>query len=398
MPNYHQKYIIMKTHFKHAIMAVAAIATAAGLTGCSKENNGTVSVEERDAVLNIRLVNPAHTRVSGAASTSDHELKDVNIFVLDGNDNVYRKLWVPNTGSLTENTATLTVTTAAKAVYAIANAGQDLTATYTTKAALESTSPQADLDGQYTALWATGFTDGSLWTFQGTDRNGNGLLEQDVDLDLRFIAARITVKVNNNMSGYTGEAGTVRLGDVAVLNARGQSRLFEGSGTSLIPTTSITASKKFIEGLEKPEAPVVQFTYFPASTDYTVEEADVDHLNNPYPSTNPAFSYFYVFESDADELTEFPTIVTLVGLDTEDNPIYFPVHLAGYETWAANTQGYAGGVERGKSYDITINLTGNAAVGTGGGTKDPTVNVKDVDLNVAIEISDWTAVPLGKNF
>ncbi len=387
----------MKNYFKSAIMAAAAIAVV-GSTSCKKEN-GPAPDEIRDAILSITLVNPPQSRVAGTAPGTAHTITDVSLFVLDDKDNVAWKLWVPDASTLVSKTAEIQVTTAAKAVYAIANAGTDLTGTYTTKAQLESASPQVELGTQYTVnRWATGSEDGSTWSFQSPDSDGDGLMEQNVSLTLRFIAARITVVVNNNMTGYTGNASTVRITDVAVLNARGESRLFPGSGSSLIPSSPSAASKKFIEGLDSPDQNA--FDYFPSETDYTVEAADVNQLNSPYTYSagSPSNSYFYVFENDADELAEFPTIVTLVGLDVDDNPTYFPVHLASYETWASNTQNYAGGVERGKSYNITINLNGDARIGTGGGTDDPTVNVKNVELMVSLEIADWTAVPLGKNF
>ncbi len=382
----------MKNRFKSVIMAMAAIAIA-GFTSCNKED-GTIPDQERDAVLTITLVNPQSTRTAGAPGTAN-TLKDVSIFVLDESDNVAWKLWVGNTDTLTDNTAAIPVTTAAKAVYAIANAGTDLTGTYANKSALESASRQVELVSQYTNPWATGFENGSGWLFQTPDSDGNGWLEQKVNLTLTFIAARITVTVNNNMNGY-GNANTVSITDVAVLNARNESRLF---GTTLIPSAPSGPNKKYIEGLANPTNPATPFTYFPALTDYTVEAENDNQLNSPYTFTNPSVSHFYVFESDADELSEYPTIVTLVGKAADGTtPVYFPVHFAAYETWASNTSGYAGGIERGKSYNITINLNGDATVGNGGGTNDPTVNVKNVELMVKIDIADWTAVDLGKNF
>lgn len=390
----------MKNCFKSAIMAAAVIAIT-GLTGCNS-GDGPAPGEEQAAILNIKLINPALTRVAGTASTSENTITDVNIFVLDAAGDVGWSMWVPNAGSLPNKTVAIQVTTAAKSVYAIANAGEDLSETFDNRGELESTGPMAELGDQYTALCATGTADGSSWTFQAPDSNGNGFLEQNVDLELKFIAARIAVSVYNNMNDYDGSsANSVRLTEVAVLNARGESRLFPGNGTSLIPTSSSAQDKKFIEGLANPTAPATPFAYFPASSDYTVEAPDVNRLNSPYTFTNastPSNSYFYVFENDANTMNAFPTIVTLVGTDVYDNPVYFPVHLASYETWATNNDGYTGGVERGKSYNITINLNGNAKVGTGGGAPDPTRNVQNVELMVKVEIANWTPVALGKNF
>ena len=386
----------MKNKIKNVIIAMTAIAVT-GLVGCSKGDNPPPD-EERNAVMYVTLENPSLTRVAGAAPGTATTVTDYSVFVLDGDNNATWKTYVEVGDDPTKLTTAIEVTTAAKAVYVIANAGSDLTGRYSTKAQLESANPQAGLVDQYTSRWATGFQDGAGWSFQTADSNDNDLLEEHVTLRLKLIAARIVVTVDNNMTGYDGtSSGTVRISDVAVLNARGQSRLFPGSGTSLIPSSYNPANNKFIEGFADDS-----FAHYPNETDYTVEAAGVNRLNNPYTFTDadtPTRSYFYVFENDAMTEDDYPTIVTLVGTSSDGTtPVYFPVHLAPYETWASNTTGYAGGIQRGNSYNITISLSGDATVGDGGGTHDPTVSVTNVELMATIVIDDWTPVPLGKNF
>ena len=377
-------------------MALSAIAIT-GFAGCKKEVGPTPG-EERNATMYITLENPSLTRVAGAAPGTGTTVTDYSVFVLDGDDNAAWKTYVQVNNDPTKLTTAIEVTTAASAVYVIANAGSDQTGNYNNKAQLESATPQVGLVTQYTSRWATGSQDGTDWTFQTADSNNNDLLEEHVTLRLKFIAARILVTVDNNMVSYDGTtSGTVKISDVAVLNARGQSRLFPGSGNSLIPSSYNPGNSKFIEGLADDS-----FAHYPNETDYTVEAANVDQLNSPYTFTDadtPTRSYFYVFENDAMIEDDYPTIVTLVGTSSDGvTPVYFPVHLAPYETWASNPTSYAGGIKRGNSYNITITLSGDAKVGDGGGVHDPTVSVKNVELMATIVIDDWTPVALGKNF
>lgn len=386
----------MKKIFKSVLMAVTAIAIT-GFWSCNKGDSPAPSDEERPATLNITLENPSLTRVAGDAPGTGTTVTDYSIFVLDEGGSARWKEYV-EVSSQAMLTKAMEVTTAAKAVYVIANAGSDQTGNYKNKTELESANPLVNLDEQYTSRWATGSEDGTGWTFQTADSDGNGRLEEHITVRLKFIAARIVVTVDNNMNGYDGTTdGTVKISDVAVLNARGQSRLFPGTGTSLIPSSYNPGASKYIEGFADNS-----FAHYPAAGDYTVEGADDDELNSPYTyngADTPTKSHFYVFESDAMTEQEFPTIVTLVGTAVDGaTPVYFPVHLAPYETWASNTTNYAGGIVRGNSYNITITLNGDATLGTGGGASDPTVSLKNVDLMATIEIADWTPVPLGKNF
>ncbi len=385
----------MKKHFRIALMAATAIALT-GLTACNKGGDVPDAGEPRPATLKINLVNPtnSNSRVAGSAPGT-RPISNFTIFIIDGDDNVGWTAY-SDTGN---NETYIEVTTDAKAAYAIANAG-DQSANYTTRAALEAAGPLVSaLEPQYTNLWASGFADGSGWNFQTADSgDANDYMEQEVTLDLKYIAARIVVTVDNNMTGYTNEVGnTVHINSVAVLNARGQSRLFPTSGDSsgsLIPN-QYDSTKKYVQGLSDDG-----FDHFPNSTDYLMDEENLVNTYE-YSGTSDKTYYFYVFENDSDEQVqgEYPTIVTLVGMDaTNEHKIYFPVHFASYETWADNGSGYAGGIKRGNSYNVKITLNGNAASGNGGGSLDPTVSVNNVDVDATISITEWNAINLEKNF
>lgn len=370
----------MKLNFKYAIMAVAALTM--GLTSCSNDDD-TTEVAGNKAKLNISIASPETKAV--ATSPSDvvpvDEIKNFMAFVVDGAN--LHKAYSSDGTALADSNA-ITTSTSASAVYVIANAG-DLTSQINTLAQL--TGYVADLDatnagsqmGTY-GRWATGQA-----AFTSTDfvQSGSDFVATKT-VTLTFIAARITVKVVNQMDNY-GATGSVVLNSVAVMNARGESLLFPASeGTSLIPSTFHTG-KSYYEGLADDS-----FTYYPL--DFSMETS---LLSNTLSDVTNDTYYYYVFENNATTPSAYPTIVTLVGTKSDGKPIYWPVHLASYESWASGSM--TAGVLRGNSYDITINLTGDAVTG-GGGTEDPTYPIVNGSVNVSVELTPWTAVPLDKEF
>ncbi len=388
-------------------MAVTAMAVV-GFASCNKDDNmgGKNPGEGKEAVLKVTLKTPTarSTRFAGTATAADNtEIKNFSVFVIGGDGYIWKGHFDVSTQTVTgdgtqldvsgnDPVGTMDVTTDAQKVYVIANAG-DQTGNYSTQADLESESVTKliNLSTQYTDPWATGIV-GTL-----NFRFVNGVQTANATATPTFIASRITVTVDNRMENY-GNPNTVVLNDVAVMNARGQSKLFPGAGSRLIPTT-YGANRKFYEGVPNGTSPV--FQYYPAvgtftpDTDKLVEE--YTHVMSPQTSAY----YFYVFENDALAENTFPTIITIVG--THSNGIdktYFPVHLAPYEVWASDSGAAPfttdGGLLRGKSYDITITLTGNAAIDGGGGVDDPTVNVENAVVLVTISINDWVPVLLHK--
>jgi hypothetical protein len=293
------------------------------------------------------------------------------------------------------------VTTQAKTVYVVANGG-DLTGKITSITQLTSTY-LLDLDGatedgkQANARWATG---SAAISFKQQPDNS---FKASPKVDLVFVAARISVKIlaDEDMATYYNSGasdGSLVLTDVAVLNARGQSKLF---GTSLIPA-NYTAAKKYYEGLANNS-----FKYYPTAGNFTLASADL--LNDgigTYNGSEKKFVntfYYYVFENDATKAEEFPTIVTLKGT-YGGKDIYFPVHLASYEEFTDGSDN-VNGVIRGKSYNITITLTGDPRKAEGGdypgdtgGTDDPTNPVVNAKVTVSVELKTWTPVGLGKRF
>jgi len=351
----------------------AAVVLTLGATSCSNDNDDvTNNGKGEKAVLNITLDSPNLSRAAGTAPSTDRTITEFTALVIDNGGNVAWETHV--TGTSLSN---FTVTTAATEIYVIANGG-DQTGKYATKTALLA--GKEDLGAMYSKRAATG-SSSITW--------GSGTTASET-VTMYFIAARITVKVDNKMTGYDGVSpNTVIINDIAVLNARGQSKFF---GTSLVPTYD--ANKTYMMGMANTTPPLASY---PGAGTFTV---DATNLNDAYTlATSPATSdyYYYVYETDAITASNPATIVTLIGTDVDGNATYWPVHLTTSEDWKDGTMP-VNKIERGKSYDIKITLTGDATNGNGGGTTDPFEPVVNGTLNATLSIENWTFVPLEKEF
>lgn len=380
----------MRLNSKYAMMAVAALTL--GLTSCSNDDDVTKGANGEKAKLSINVTAPTTSRASvtnPATVPNDAAVNNFTAFVVDGGS---LSSGYSNDGTDLTGANAIPASTTSSAVYVIANAG-DLTSSITTVADL--TSYIADLNGMgnqtnASGRWATGQTGLVPGDFT---QNAAGDFVATKSVTLTFIAARITVIVDNQMTNYTA-SGALTLDNIAVLNARGESLLFPASGASLIPSTYATGNaRNFYEGLADNS-----FSYYPASGDFTMATSllsealpatPVDLLKETY--------YYYVFENDAITAAAFPTIVTLIG-DDNGTPVYWPVHLAPYESWAASSGSItAAGITRGNSYDIHITLKGDALTG-GNGTDDPTNPVVSAFVQVSVTLTPWNPITLNKEF
>lgn len=341
------------------------------LASCAKEGNEGAAIKGKEATLNITLDNPTLSRAAGTAPSTDNTVTNFTAIIIDDAGNVGWETHVTGTGL-----SNFAVTTKATEIYVIANAG-DQTGLYTTKTALLAAIE--DLGAMYTNRWATGSST--------IDWSGGTTASETVAM--QFIAARIVVKVDNKMTGYTGAAGTVIIDDVAILNARGQSKLF---GSSLVP--AYAANKTYMMGMANPSPALPSY---PATGTFTV---DATNLNNSYTYVSSVTSdyYFYAYETDVITASNPATIITLIGTDAAGKTVYWPVHLSTGEDWKTGSDQMTDGIVRGKSYNVTITLTGDATGGGGGGTTDPFEPVVSAALNATLSITDWTAVNLVKEF
>ena len=355
----------------------AAVAALFVFTSCNKEDNGIIG-DGQDAKLIVNVANPS-SKAIGAAATADNTITGYEIFVFDASGN--------NIGYVTGSTATqeVTTTTNAKEVYVIANAPAGLFSATTSKAALLAAvtdlDPTTAANSQYTKRWATG--SGAVGNF--TQSGGDFVATATVAM--KFVAARITVTIDNQMQNYDGAAtdGSFVLKGVSVLNATKESKLY---GTSLV------SGSAFYAGID-----MTGFTYVP--TTYSVKSFLRDAITAGVPDA--AGYHFYVFENAATAATAFPTIVMLEG-EYDNQPIYLPIHLAAYEQFFTGSM--TGGIVRGNSYNLTFKLTGDPTFNGGGtypgdtgGTEDPTIPA-DVTgkCTVTLSINDWTPVTLVKEF
>ena len=369
---------------------LTAVALMTGVTSCSNDDkldDGGVIGKGEKATLNVSVTAPDMSRAVTTGAVPSDAVGDFSVFITDQTDQIAWSTY-SSTGAAITNFA---VTTNAKNVYVVANAG-DLTSSITTMAQLNAY--KADLNGTgsqaaATNRWATGVTASPLSFTQ----SGNNFTATTT-VTLTFIAARITVTVDNQMANY-GSAGSLTLDDIVVLNARGESLLFPaaGGGTSLIPAT-YTANKKFYEGMANPVSPATPFANYPAASEFTLAAS---LLSDALTTTSTDKYYYYVFENDALTDVTLPTIVTLTGTDANGATLYWPVHLAAYEQWANSTAFTTTGIQRGHSYDIKITLTGDATNGGGGGT-DPTKPLVTASVDVSVTLTQWTPVLLEKEF
>ena len=368
---------------------LTAVALMTGVTSCSNDDkldDGGVIGKGEKATLNVSVTAPDMSRAVGAAVPSD-AVGDFSVFITDQTDQIAWSTYSSTGAGITN----FSVTTSAKNVYVVANAG-DLTSSITTMAQLNAY--KADLNGTgsqaaATNRWATGVTASPL-SFTQTGNN----FTANTTVTLTFIAARITVTVDNQMTNY-GDPGSLALDGIVVLNARGESLLFPaaGGGTSLIPAT-YTANKKFYEGMANPVSPATPFANYPAASEFTVAAS---LLSDALTATATDKYYYYVFENDALTDVTLPTIVTLTGTDANGDALYWPVHLAAYEQWANSTAFTTTGIQRGNSYDIKITLKGDATNGGDGGT-DPTKPLVTASVDVSVTLTPWTPVLLEKEF
>jgi hypothetical protein len=390
-------YKLQITNFTVMKKIFLAVLTVLAIVSCSTTDNEPLNeVPRGKALLNVAISTPSTTRAKGTAVATD-EISNFTVFVTDQTDEIKWKAYSA-AGENFEGKHALEVSTQAKNVYIVANAG-DLRSTINTMAQL--TSKVIDLNAESTLLglqkdarWATGCTSAPI---EFSQIDGENSFEAGAKVVLTFVASRITLKINNKMKGYDAtQTGTsLKLEKVLVLNARGQSLLYAPeNSSSLIPT--YTPGKMYYEGMENDD-----FDYFPDEDDYTYNSSAATLLSDVITANDFATTYsYYVFENNAVTAEAFPTIITIAGT-FKGQPIYFPVHLAPYEELGVNT---VSGITRGNSYDITITLSGDPSddgseyPGGTGGTDDPTSPIVSADVKITMELTPWAGITLGKEF
>ncbi len=356
-----------------AALAVAMFASCAKDTGNDQNKAGKIGGKE--AKLNIAISSPTSpTRSTGTPAVD--VVEHYTAFVVYSNNSVQV---VPS--ATADALTNVPVTTSAEYVYIVANAGATDFSGITTKSDLDDYLIDLKTTGsQDTYRWATGVSDKLVFLQSGTD-----FVATPNPVELTFVAGRITLEIENGMTGYDATAadGSLVLKNVAIVNGGAQSKIF---GTSLAPATM-----EYYSGFDNPTPG--DFAYWPA--DYSVDAIMTDAIAADDFTTK---YYYYVFENPATTAAAFPTIVTIVG-EFDGEEVYYPVHLAPYEQFDTGTT-TATSVERGNSYDIKITLSVDPTIGGGdpGGTDDPTNPVVNAFVNISVDLNDWIPVPLVKEF
>lgn len=371
----------------------AAMAVMFLFTSCEKGSEVQPEPQGESAMLNISIQSPAMNRVAGNVLPTD-VVENYSVFITDHTGEI---IWKTYNGT-SEKLENFEVTTNAQDVYIVANAG-NITTNITSMQDLNDYI--ADLNGegiQATAAnrWATGKTESKLEFKQEGEK-----FTADAKIILRFIAARITVNIINEIEDYNPELndGSLILEKVAVLNARGASHLF---GESLIPEDTKLVSpkfngKKFYTGIKNPDDPY-KFEYFPEDDKCTVTESLLADNITKDSKLNETKFYYYVFENNANTANVFPTIVTIVA-KSKGKTIYYPVHLTKNAKWDKEIENGTEFIKRGHSYNITIKLTMKQKPNEDhGGSSDPTLPISNAFVNITVELSDWIPVTLEKTF
>ncbi len=358
-------------------MMVALLATLV-FVSCSKESDETIkhpAGEKASLSINVTSDSGVDSRAIGTIATD--KIDNYTVFVTNALGEIQ---WTAYSSDASPITA-MEVEAHATHVFIVANGG-NLTQEITTKAGLDTylLDMMSAKGNQFTTRIATGNT-GSALNFT---ENSSGDLVANTTINLTFIAARVTVKIVNGMTGYDPAKtdGSLVLNQVAILNATQESKLF---GQSLM-----ASPVKYLAGYDASSTS----SLWPAGTTIAA-----NLYANPIAANDFTTTYhYYVFENDASVAADHPTIVTLVAT-FDGKTIYYPVHLAPYERFSPGSSAVSS-VQRGKSYDITVTLTVDPTIegGDGGGTIDPTLPDGEAEINIDVQLNDWVPVVLNKEF
>ncbi len=353
---------------------LAIFIPAVVFISCNKDNDHFSQGDTyEEAKLTIRVTSSstrANTQVSDFDNSDDLSYDKINnfsFFITDQNDKIQWRGY-----SADGEVFVATVKVNAKYVYIVANGG-DLTESILTKEELDAYKINLGTSDQTSVRWATGSN--QILSFnQLPDGSFTGNLPP---VELTFVAARITLVIHNGMDGYDAtDPDLLVLKNVAILNARSQSKLF---GQDLLVTPATYFSGISNDG----------FTYWPSS----VEENEAIMIDAIPENDFSRKFYYYVFENDAITAATFPTIITICG-EYKDQKVYYPVHLAPYEEFSVGPG--LNGISRGNSYDITLTLRMDPD--NPGGTPDPTIPVVYADMDLQVTLKPWIPVEMEKEF
>lgn len=377
-----------------------AIAMAAfALLSCAKEE-GSSSGEVGQSKLSLRIVGETEAPKGRAAGnptqTQESTINNFIIFVFkgdtDGTNDVPPTEYPQEPGGEIGKVVDMVITTDAKEVYVVANiAAAD---TPETHAALKAVKKKSDLQAiigrGFAAIAATATptqTSTNLWMSGQNEiapvENGN----VDVTVALKYVAAKVritSVTVDPAVKGLT-------LTNITVFNGAAATRLIPGPADG-DGKTSLSLIPSYV--------PAVTAPFYVSGLVMTgmAHKPTIAGKNNEYNYNltgdltiggDKNQQYFYVFENDGEAFEKQPTIITLSGVDAESAAVNYSVFFKADEDGKLGYDNYV--IERGKSYDITMNIKKL-------GNPDPTIPAMKTTVIVTITPAKWDIVEIDKTY
>lgn len=374
----------------------AAIA-ALTFVSCSKDKSVAPVVYE-DAKITLSFVTGSDSKASGEASDAeDQVINNCMAFVFNANSEFDKtdgnsKKYFSTSGDDMQ----ITATTAATEVYIVANLGAEndyntMLGAITNKADLLAVIKDridfgADLKGSVVSI---GTPDGVVnWTTNPTTQAKSGT----IDVNMAFPLAKINlivrdIRENNVAPGNVTASNQISsvAENIVILNA-GKAIKFFGTAQEK------SLQSKFYTGVTGTPAGATYNAMF--SSGVSASDIIAWTTNNNSQVTH----YFYTAANDGanDNHTILAIETTQVkwngsGVGSPET-VYYPIQFTKND--AKHT------LEAGKSYTVTLTLSGDLAGGDEGeGTPDPEEEIlSDGTITVNVSSSEWAPVAVGKDF
>lgn len=361
-------------------LIIAACAAGLLFSACAKEIQNDTNVDKGPkGNLKIALDLPT-TKAILDEDPSDPE-NTVDFFTAF----VFNGAGVAVTSQLTsaqgaEEIVFTDISTEATEVYVIANAPATLFEDKISKADLLEVVGDYDDNGTSTQqpgkIWASG--SGAIGMFT-PDADDNDTMKAEVDVQLVFVAAKITVQ-SVVVDETDNDGATFVLDNMYLVNAAAQSLLFGDSGDSLVVDP---AEGGLFTGID-----VTDETYEHPTATYGILGYLKDVIGESVTLTDKY--YYYAFENSA---SVSPTMIVFeITLDPDgDGEKAAETRYLSYHFSTGDAGSY---ITRGNNYlvDFTINVSSEL------GNTDITTPSTTGELTVTVTPAEWTLVPLNKTF
>lgn len=392
---------------KNSFLTVALAALT--LFSCSEDDSNSKDLNPidpgKEAKIALSFVGATNTKViSTAVDADDQVINDASVFVFrtNGAIDVDRQFLA---GFASDAPQEITATTAAKTVYVVTNIGNAaahnaMFAGVQSEAALQSLVKDRNVD-LYSATDATGETDikatDVLMTGSGIVADFAGTTTSTVDIDLTFPISKIRLivkdnRINNMLATAVSDTGHVAIVDDNVLLIRaGKSIKFFSD--DLGADQAVQAS--FYSGWPTDGGTFMDYFSDDATSSAAIWHAGNDNVSTG--STNTIVTHHFYTAANNGNNAATPTVLTIestrttwdiVNSVTETETIYYPIHFSSVDAGTTLLPG--------KSYVVTLTLSGNVGGGGGTGVVDPLTLVVDGSITATITVASWDPVTIDK--